>query len=640
FPSGDSVLSSPIIDGNGIIYFGSTAGYFYALYPNGSLKWKFRTYQEVYSSAAIDNDNTIYFASENTLYSIGNIPPSPVRLAEIISDNGFVSLEWELPVDDGGAEILNFNVYRNTTDNETELIATIPSSETSFNDTDVVNGVEYSYWISAVNREGESELAGPFNAIPRGPPLSPLNISVDSGPAYLNISWDEPLSDGGYPIECYRIYREENGIYLLLGESNETYFVDVWANPGVNYSYYVAAVNEYGEGYSSSTFWGMSIGAPPPPDIVGIERFDGALYLDWSMSLSGLDEYRITEVRIYRNGSLHAEISSDRTSFNDTGLVNGVNYTYRFSFVNIVGEGDLSREFTMFPAWYPTPPLNLSAWANRTQVSLSWNLPDDDRGSPVTLYRVYRRTGDANWTLLKETDRLSWIDTDVEPGSTYEYGIDCVNDIGPSQLSDPIMITIPTGNPPAHPVLNSVSLTDEGYIDLKWDHPGASGIIFRIYRSESPDSGFVEIGHTDRTEYVDGYNLILNRTYYYYVTASNEFGESQPSNVRSIFIPSSFSQVAHPDGGEKELPIYVIVILAAVILMAVVSIIIFVISIRRRSDKSRTEPFSVPSSVTSTESELSLEQEIFGEELSSERSAVLSDDMDNGPQINEGNDTE
>ena len=83
-----------------------------------------------------------------------------------------------------------------------------------------------------------------------------------------------------------------------------------------------------------------------------------------------------------------------------------------------------------------------------------------------------------------------------------------------------------------------------------------------------------------------------------------------------------------------------IVILAAVILMAVVSIIIFVISIRRRSDKSRTEPFSVPSSVTSTESELSLEQEIFGEELSSERSAVLSDDMDNGPQINEGNDTE
>jgi len=99
--------------------------------------------------------------------------------------------------------------------------------------------------------------------------------------------------------------------------------------------------------------------------------------------------------------------------------------------------------------------------------------------------------------------------------------------------------------------------------------------------------------------------------------------------VESIFIPASFSPGDHPDGGEKELPVYVIVILGVFLLVAVVSIVFFVISIRRRSDKSRTEPLGVASSVTSSESELSLEQEIFGEELSSERSAVLSDEMNN-----------
>ena len=59
--------SSPIIGADGIIYFGSDAGYVYAVNPNGTLKWKFEektnhpnVYPEFDNSPAIDADGTLY----------------------------------------------------------------------------------------------------------------------------------------------------------------------------------------------------------------------------------------------------------------------------------------------------------------------------------------------------------------------------------------------------------------------------------------------------------------------------------------------------------------------------------------------------------------------------------------------------
>ncbi len=66
------VISSPVIDSNGVIYAASTASsMFYAIYPNGTLKWSFQTNDWIYSSPAISEDGTIYFgANDHYLYAI------------------------------------------------------------------------------------------------------------------------------------------------------------------------------------------------------------------------------------------------------------------------------------------------------------------------------------------------------------------------------------------------------------------------------------------------------------------------------------------------------------------------------------------------------------------------------------------
>ena len=64
--------SSPAIDANGVIYFGTWGNHLYALNANGTLKWKFKTLNNIDSSPAIASDGTIYFGSwDGYLYAIG-----------------------------------------------------------------------------------------------------------------------------------------------------------------------------------------------------------------------------------------------------------------------------------------------------------------------------------------------------------------------------------------------------------------------------------------------------------------------------------------------------------------------------------------------------------------------------------------
>jgi outer membrane protein assembly factor BamB len=75
-----SIVSAPAIDENGIIYVGTIwakPNYLYAFYPNGTLKWKYKTGNHIWSSPAIGNDGTIYFGDHNnyinTLYPNGTL---------------------------------------------------------------------------------------------------------------------------------------------------------------------------------------------------------------------------------------------------------------------------------------------------------------------------------------------------------------------------------------------------------------------------------------------------------------------------------------------------------------------------------------------------------------------------------------
>ncbi len=78
------IYSAPAIDENGIIYIGSIwamPNYLYAFYPNGTVKWKYVTGDSVYSSPVLGNDGIIYFGqcSGDTGYIKALFPNGTLR---------------------------------------------------------------------------------------------------------------------------------------------------------------------------------------------------------------------------------------------------------------------------------------------------------------------------------------------------------------------------------------------------------------------------------------------------------------------------------------------------------------------------------------------------------------------------------
>jgi outer membrane protein assembly factor BamB len=70
FVENDSpTFSTPAVSPEGVIYFGSTDGAFYALNPNGTLKWKHQGTQPVIQSPVIAPNGTVYVGIDGNLCS-------------------------------------------------------------------------------------------------------------------------------------------------------------------------------------------------------------------------------------------------------------------------------------------------------------------------------------------------------------------------------------------------------------------------------------------------------------------------------------------------------------------------------------------------------------------------------------------
>lgn len=81
-PTGKGIFSTPIVDSKGIIYVGSANHYFYALYPDGTVKWKVKT------GEMIDSAGTISELDESLGTTRVIFPSGDGHLYCLRSDNG------------------------------------------------------------------------------------------------------------------------------------------------------------------------------------------------------------------------------------------------------------------------------------------------------------------------------------------------------------------------------------------------------------------------------------------------------------------------------------------------------------------------------------------------------------------------
>jgi hypothetical protein len=153
--------------------------------------------------------------------------------------NGRARVRWR-PGTTGGAPITRFRVT--TTDGEHRCV-------TNGRNTCVVrgltNGTTYRFRVEARNRVGWGNPSSAASARPRKRPSSPQNISITPRARSIEVRWTRPASNGGAPIDRYRVVTEPGGARCATDRTGRTCTV-FGLTSGATYQVRVQARNEAG----------------------------------------------------------------------------------------------------------------------------------------------------------------------------------------------------------------------------------------------------------------------------------------------------------------------------------------------------------------------------------------------------------
>lgn len=212
-----------------------------------------------------------------------------------------------------------------------------------------------------------------------------------------------------------------------------------------------------------------------------------------------------------------------------------------------VGAQDIDNtrgEVIVFGA--PEPPPAPTVAVDGTTVTLSWQQPAHDGGSPVTGYDVLRGTSPGGTTpIATGLTTTSYVDTDVTEGSRYYYRVRAHNENGVSGVSAAAEAIIDSAaGAPSEPREVTATAAD-GSVTLAWTAPaddGGSPVTgYEVLRGTSAggESGTPIATGLTATTYTD--TAVRNGTaYYYQVRARNDTGVSAPS-AEAHAVPSAAS---------------------------------------------------------------------------------------------------
>ncbi len=449
FQTGNDIYSSPAISSDGTVYFGSYDNYLYAINPDGTLKWKFQTGDDIASSPAIGEDGTIYVGSnDNYLYAINAEPSTPPQNLAAHTGNGYTNLTWDPPVDNGGWAITEYRIYRGITSGSEKYLASVEATHLFYNDTPVTNGQKYYYYVTAINVMGESE-PGNEVYVKVGASTPPQNLQAKAGDHYVNLIWGAPMDNGGSTIVEYRIFRgtaSGGESYLKSVDPSFLFYNDTSVTNGQEYYYYITAFNSIVESDPSNEVNAEPAAKPTPPLNLKLRAGDGYVNLTWQPSMDdggpGIKEYKIYSGTSSGGETYFTYVPASQLWYNDTMVTNGQIYYYYVTAVNYVQlESDPSNEEHATPqtgVTVPSAPQNLQNTWGTGYVNLTWIAPNNDGGSAITEYKIYRGMSSGGEILIARVhaSQLWYNDTLVTGGTTYYYYVTAVNSVGESDVSN------------------------------------------------------------------------------------------------------------------------------------------------------------------------------------------------------------
>jgi parallel beta-helix repeat protein len=279
------------------------------------------------------------------------------------------------------------------------------------------------------------------------PPSAPQNLTVVAGNTTAILTWEPPADDGGTPITNYTIYyhTKTGGSPEKIVVGNITTYTFSGLTNGQTYYFAVSAINKASEGEKSNEVRATPCTTPSPPQNLTAVAGNRNVTLTWEppadnggMAVTNYTVYYGTSPGNYTNNITLGNI----TNYTITGLINGQRYYFAVSAINAVGESPKSNEVSAMPCTVPSAPQNLTAVAGDGNVTLTWQPPADDGGSPITGYKIYYGTSPSNYTTNITVGNItSYTITGLTNGQKYYFVVSAINGVGEGPWSNEVSAT-------------------------------------------------------------------------------------------------------------------------------------------------------------------------------------------------------
>ncbi|MEM3006881.1 MAG: fibronectin type III domain-containing protein [Candidatus Nitrosotenuis sp.] len=502
----------------------------------------------------------LIFGTMQNFASAATAPDPPANPSAVAVSPTQINLFWSAPAYDGGAAIASYKIdYKIGSGSYTNLVQS--TTNTTYSHTTLTTGQSYTYKIYAINSAGTSIASSEVSATPTSSstgtyPGAPTGlIATAVSPTQVNLYWNVPSNNGGYPISGYKIeFRVGSGSYSTL-VSNTASTATSYFHQGLTtnqvYIYRVYAITSFGtsqeasaEALAQPTSSSSATAPGAPTNLSATAVSPTQVNLIWNapsnIGSSPITGYKI-EVKLGSGSysTLTSNTGTTSTTYQHTGLATGTTYTYKVSAVNSAGAGSTSPEASATPISSSAPavpgaPTNLVATVSTNQINLSWSAPTSTGGYPVTGYKIEYKVGSGSYiVLIQNTASASttYSHTGITSGQAYVYRVYAINSIGTSAASSEATASssssgISVPGAPASFIATSAGPTQ---INLSWSPPsntgGAAITGYKIEVKKGAGSYETLISNTQSTSTSFSHTgLTTGTTYYYRVYAINSVG--------------------------------------------------------------------------------------------------------------------
>lgn len=318
--------------------------------------------------------------------------------------------------------------------------------------------------------------------------------------------------------EEYTVLRKANsgansGVWLTLEEltSDKTSYTDTSVESGVTYTYSVRCANGFGD--SGFIAQGVSQLYLTAATLTTLSNVNNTVRVMWG-AVSGAEHYLV-----YRqeNGSAEWQLldktASAKLYYDDTSVESGKTYKYAIGVEN----GNVSTEigFNSKSHKFLGAPVVTESKNIAEGIEIAW-----EKVAGAVSYEIYRKNNaNESWVLIDTTTSTSYVDKNIQEGSTYIYSLKTVASDMTSSFNT--AVTVSRINAPE--ILSIESNTDG--VNISWKQiKNADG--YKIYRKLRGSNTWENAGSVSSAASTFKDTNLKSGYYTYSVTATLNKSES------------------------------------------------------------------------------------------------------------------